>query len=248
MQSTFDNIHAKQPVFTQDKLEAKKRAERLASADGTNPEAQLDKDSFMKLLLTELQYQDPTAPMDSAKMLQQTSQLATLETQESTNKLMKQLAGQISASSHMNVIGTLGKMAVLNSDISIDKDHKTANLSITFEHDVKSGTITILDNKNNIVDTLKIADIHKGFHPFTWEGVNQDGNAVPNGDYSVKIEYQDPSGVTYRPDYSKGHVVEGVKFDKDGKALLKINGNFTPLDKIKEFYENQQNSQESPQS
>ena len=75
--------------FTVDKLKAKKEAEALARANGTNPHAQLDKDAFMKLLLTELQYQDPTSPMDSEKMLTQTSQLATLETQENTNQMMK---------------------------------------------------------------------------------------------------------------------------------------------------------------
>jgi flagellar basal-body rod modification protein FlgD len=39
----------------------------------------LSKDDFMTLLLVELQHQDPTEPMDSEKILSQTSQLATLE-------------------------------------------------------------------------------------------------------------------------------------------------------------------------
>ena len=45
----------------------------------------LQKDDFLKLLLVELQHQDPTEPMDSEKILSQTSQLATLESAQNTN-------------------------------------------------------------------------------------------------------------------------------------------------------------------
>ena len=58
----------------------------------------LGKDDFMKLLLLELKYQDPTAPMDSEKILTQTSQLASLESAENTNKALETLATSLSSS------------------------------------------------------------------------------------------------------------------------------------------------------
>ena len=69
-----------------------------ASTTVSNPKAVLDKDSFMKLLLVELQHQDPTDPMDADKILTQTSQLATLESASNTNKALEDLATQLGVS------------------------------------------------------------------------------------------------------------------------------------------------------
>lgn len=58
----------------------------------TKPNGVLDKDSFLKLLVAQLKYQDPMAPSDPAAMLQQSSQMAMVERlqelQESTVALL----------------------------------------------------------------------------------------------------------------------------------------------------------------
>ena len=55
----------------------------------------LDKDSFLKLMLVSLQHQDPSEPMDTEKILSQTSQLATLEASKNTNKALEGLASSL---------------------------------------------------------------------------------------------------------------------------------------------------------
>ena len=48
--------------------------------DGTSgPRNELDKDAFLKLLVAQLRYQDPTAPMDTSAFMAQTSQLTSVE-------------------------------------------------------------------------------------------------------------------------------------------------------------------------
>ena len=103
------------------------------STTASNPGAILSKDSFMKLLLVELQHQDPTAPMDSDKILTQTSQLASLETQENTNKVMTELSTQMKANMDMGAIGAIGKMASLGSNaVSVTKG-ATSKFEVYFE-------------------------------------------------------------------------------------------------------------------
>ena len=63
-------------------------ATATTSSTTVNPNGVLGKDDFLKLLLLELKYQDPTSPMDSEKILSQTSQLAGLEASENTNKAL----------------------------------------------------------------------------------------------------------------------------------------------------------------
>ena len=64
----------------------------------------LGKDDFMKLLLVQLQHQDPTEPMDSEKILTQTSQLAGLEASSNTNKALEDLAASLSNTQQFTTI------------------------------------------------------------------------------------------------------------------------------------------------
>lgn len=89
----------------------------------SNPNATLDKDAFLKLLLIELQHQDPTDPMDSDKMLTQTSQLSALEMQQNTNTTMQKmvetmqlLSNSFSTSMSTSAIGAIGKMATVSDN------------------------------------------------------------------------------------------------------------------------------------
>ncbi|HUH42926.1 MAG TPA: flagellar hook capping FlgD N-terminal domain-containing protein, partial [Sulfurimonas sp.] len=74
-------------AITSTGLNAATNAE-YAAANTSKDKSILGKDDFMKLLLVELQYQDPTEPMDTEKILTQTSQLAPLEASENTNKAL----------------------------------------------------------------------------------------------------------------------------------------------------------------
>ena len=60
-----------------------------------NPNGILGKDDFLNLLLVELQNQDPTDPMDSDKILSQTSELASLEASTNTNKALEDLTAAL---------------------------------------------------------------------------------------------------------------------------------------------------------
>ena len=200
----------------------------------TNPGAKLDKDAFMKLLLTELQYQDPTAPMDSEKMLTQTSQLATLETQENTNAMMEKLANQMGNSMNMYALSAIGKMASIGSNaVTLEKDVIT-KFEIYFEKPVQSGQLIIEDRNGDIVRTVELEEGKAGVKAFEWDGTDDDGNMLPEGYYSVKAEYLDTDSEQQTTQFGV-YPVESVRMD-GGEAYIKLGSSYVPLEYIKEFY------------
>ncbi len=217
-----------------------KQAETVKTAPGAavNPKSKLDGQAFMKLLLTELKYQDPTQPMDSEKMLAQTSQLATLETQESTNKLMKELAQQLKeqtkSGANAYAISAIGKIADMG-DVKLAVDDKSTRLAfeLYLEKPVKSGTITIKDKDDKVIRTQAMEEGKSGVEQFVWDLKNSSGARVPNGAYKVSVNYKDKDGKEYKSELGK-YPVEGVKF-KEGKALLKLGSKYIPMTDIKEF-------------
>lgn len=221
--------------FTVNNQAAKKSADALQKAAGTNPNAQLDKDAFMKLLLTELQYQDPTSPMDTEKMLTQTSQLAALEMQENTNKMMQKLADQLKNSTNMYAVSVLGKMAKIGDSGIIKEEGKGVNFVGFLENAAKGGKINIRDNNGRLVRTLEFGEAKAGANTFEWDGKDSSGNEAKAGTYSVEISYVDTAGKVKNGGVGN-YLVEGVKF-VDGVAQVKVGGQYVSIDKVKEFTE-----------
>ena len=213
----------------------------LAALTGTgvNPDSILGKDDFMKLLLTELQYQDPTSPMDSDKILSQTSQLAALETQEKTNKALEALTASFTQNKNFAAVSAIGKYARLDNKINLTQDTKgnlnPVNFELNFEEEAKEGTVEIYDEKNRLVKVMKIGEVTKGKHPFTWDGLTDAGEKATPGTFTIVANYYNPDGVKLQADFGS-YKIESVKFD-DARTYVKLNGSFIPFDKIAEIYE-----------
>lgn len=206
-----------------------------AQTGGTNPGGILGKDDFLKLLLTELQYQDPTAPMDTEKILAQTSQLATLESSDNTNKALEALSASLQNSQQFSTISAIGKTADLGYDtISANGDGTSTDFEMYFPSDAQSGTISITDSNGNTVDTIDLGTNAKGVYQFNWNGKDTSGNIVDAGLYHVNASYLDANNQTQSTRVG-AYPIESVKFDGTN-TQLKVGSGYVPLASIKEVY------------
>jgi flagellar basal-body rod modification protein FlgD len=200
----------------------------------TNPNGVLKKNDFLKLLLTQLQYQDPTAPTDTAKILSQTSQLATLEASTNTQKALDNLAASLGTAQQFSTISAIGKTADLGSDAITLKKGKSSTFEVYFPKAVQKGSIVITDKNGATVKTLDVGTNPAGVYKFTWDGTDSATNAVNGGIYHVNATYSDSKGVTQSTRLG-AYPIEAVRFDK-GKTLVKVGSNYVPLANIKEVY------------
>ncbi len=194
----------------------------------------LGKDDFLKLLLVELQYQDPTAPMDSEKILSQTSQLATLESANNTNKALEELAAALGSSQQFNTIAAIGKMADIGSNAIIHEEGKDTTFDMYFQDDVKFGSVEILDGDGNILKTLSIDEKTKGVYQFDWDGTDGFGNSLKSGIYYVTASYTNQNDEKQKTRMG-AYPIESVKFD-GADTYVKLGSSYVKLEDIKEVY------------
>ncbi|EAL5981830.1 flagellar basal body rod modification protein, partial [Campylobacter coli] len=193
----------------------------------------------------ELQHQDPTDPMDSDKMLTQTSQLSALEMQQNTNttmqkmvETMQKLSDSFSTSMSTSALGAIGKMATVSDNkIKLTGADELIALKMYLPEDSDENGVTleIYDSNNKLVFSEKsdAKSISQGLFTMEWPGRNNDGVYAGDGKYTVKMVYNNKNGEKITANYGT-YPIEGIVF-KNGVAHAKMAGKEVPFDAISEI-------------
>ncbi len=197
-----------------------------------NPNSILGKDDFLKLLLLELKYQDPTAPMDSEKILTQTSQLAAMEASSNTNKALEALAASLNSSMQYSGIAAIGKIADTGSNAVVLEKGGKVDFELYYPNDVTTGNVNILDNNGNVLRTMAIGATDAGIAKYTWDGKNNNGATLDEGIYYVESTYTKADGTSATSRVGL-YPIEAIKFDS-GKTYAKLGSNYVDFSSIKE--------------
>lgn len=140
-------------------------------------------DYFLKLLVAQMNNQDPLNPMDSAQM---TSQLAQLNTVQGINKLSTQLdtlLGDVSSSQSLQASSLVGHNALVPGT-TLDLANGQAVGGVNLASDVDKLTITVKDGSGTVVHTAQLGKQDAGLVNFVWDGTTDTGTAATAGTYT----------------------------------------------------------------
>jgi len=201
-----------------------------------NPKSQLDKDAFMKLFLAQLKMQDPTNPMDTDKMLEQTAYLSTMEMNNNMQKSLDNLSKTLTSANQFSTLSAIGKMADTgNRYVNVTDDDKSTSFDLYFGDDISSGNVIIKDKSGNIVKTFPLEAHTKGVLNFDWDLTDNNGQRVKSDTYEVTAEYTTPDGSTKQTALG-AYPIESIRFE-NGEPYAKLGSNYVPFSQIKEIYE-----------
>ena len=201
-----------------------------------NPDSQLNKDAFMKLFLEELKMQDPTEPMNTEKMLEQTAQLATMEMNDNMQKSLKELSNVLSSVGKFNTISAIGKMADTGDRyINITDEMNEVDFDLYFGNNISNGKVIIKDREGNIIKTFSLEAHAKGVLSFNWDLKDSNGKRVESDSYEISAIYTTPNGEEKQTPLGT-YPIESIKFEK-GEPYAKLGSSYVSFDKIKEIYE-----------
>ncbi len=151
-----------------------------------------DMNTFLTLLTTQLKYQDPLDPMDTAEFTNQLVQYSSVEQAIQTNEKLDNLLSLNIANLGAQAVSYIGKTAQVLGDVMPLEDGK-AKATYTLNKDVSSATITIKNMNGEVVYT-ETAERTAGTHEFTWDGKDKDGNQLEDGAYQIVVGTKVASG------------------------------------------------------
>ena len=202
-------------------------------AAATTPSQSLDKNAFLKLLVAQLQHQDPTNTQDPSEMIQQLTGFSTLEQITALGTQIQGLQVQTQGLFQAQVAGLVGKkIMVPGNAVSLQGGQATIglNLSASAQH----VTITIKDASGNVVRTLSQDGMNAGAQKVVWDGKDAQGTALPDGNYTVEANATDASGKAVTVVTTSYLKVDAVSF-KDGVVYLVAGGKTFSLSDVTEI-------------
>jgi len=201
-----------------------------------NPDSQLNSDEFMQLFLAELQQQDPTDPMDTDKMLEQTAYLSTMEMNENMQTTLDNLSQTLSTSTQFSTLSAIGKMADTGYRyLNVTDEDTSTDFDLYFGDDIASGNVQIKDKNGNIVKTFPLEAHTKGVLNFEWDLTDDNGQRVPSDTYEVTATYTSPDGTEHNTALG-AYPIESIRFE-NGQPYAKLGSSYVPFDQIQEIYE-----------
>lgn len=152
----------------------------------------LGSDVFLRLLVTQLQSQDPTNPVQNEDFVAQLAQFTTLEQATGTNKLLEQLIGQDAQRTQLDLVNLIGRTVVTEGDtVSLGKADE-ATLAYALSETASRVNIEVLGPNKTILRTLSsTAPETPGVHEVQWDGMNESGDRVPEGVYQFRVKAED---------------------------------------------------------
>ena len=210
-----------------DNLRLQPSAEPTATQD-------LDKDSFLKLLVTQLQNQNPLEPMENTEFIGQMAQFSSLEQQVQTNSNLSELALATSAQISSQAVNLVGKQVMVPGD-HVELVDTEADIHLSLPASIATGQVEVVDENGDVVRRIRLGAQSEGPLTVTWDGRDDEGRVVEPGSYRIRAEGLDAQGRTVDIATHLLARVDAVVFEA-GIPRLRAGGRMVNLGDVREVH------------
>lgn len=148
---------------------------------------------FLKLLVTQLNNQDPLNPMENAELTSQLAQMSTVSGIEKLNNTLSGLVNQTGSNQVLQAASLIGYHVLSPGDSLTTtapedgKDPAVQAFAVQLPGTAADVQIKIVDASGKTVRTIEAGSMTEGVNAVTWDGKDDQGNAVAAGSYKFTV-------------------------------------------------------------
>lgn len=188
------------------------------AAVATKSSSQLDQESFLKLMTTQLKTQDPFDPVDNTQMVAQMAQFSSVAGIAEMNTSLKSISDSIAASRIGDAASWIGRSALVSSDIATPLSDGSYIGEVELPKDATSMTLSLVDANGEVKHSEVLGAQAKGTIAFAWDGKNVDGTQT-SGPLQVIVSAANADG-RVTPTVSTWTGINGVQSPASGTTKL----------------------------
>ncbi len=207
-----------------------------AAPSTTNGQGQVDKLQFLKLLTTQLQYQDPLNPMDNTQFTAQLAQFSSLEQLTSLNNGMDSLIAAQAGTANLQALSYLGHQVAAPTDHLSLPESGDAPFQIQLPDGADDVVVTVRNASGSVLATKHLGALSPGLHTAVWDGQTNDSVRAAAGDYAVEVGAMDSDGNPVAARLFGNQQVTGIDLSGSEPAVLTPSGS-VPLSQVVQLTE-----------
>lgn len=200
----------------------------------------MGRNEFLKLLVTQLENQDPLEPLKDQEFV---AQLATFSSLEQLIDMNKRMDGLLSGQTDLvnsQALNLVGRAVVADTAGQVRVDGASAE-EVIYElpQTTSKVSIEIADSTGKVVRAFDSDQITAGRHSFRWDGLDDADHAVADGTYTVRISTNDGKTTAKLRTFTV-LPVDGIRFDASGLSMIS-RGRVIPFSSVLEVRDGNSN-------
>ncbi len=178
-------------------------------------------DRFLKLLVAQLNNQDPMNPMDNAQMTSQMAQINTVTGIQQVNDTLKSMAEQFTAMQVLQGSSMVGHDVLIEGN-TLTAKNGVASGAIDMAGRAESVKIDILSPGGQVVQTINLGALDAGRFNFDWDASSYQGVGDPSFKVTATLGGKtiDSTSMTRASVVSVGSDNTGMKVQLQGRAAV----------------------------
>ena len=188
--------------------------------------------NFLTMLVTQMNNQDPLNPLDNSQLTSQLAQISTVSGLQTMSGTLNQLLTQTAASRAMDSASLIGKTVMVPGSAVSVSGGVPGKIGVDIPSTADAVSVQVLDKAGNVVRTIDMKGQTAGVHDIAWDGKNDQGAPVADGDYSFKVAAT-ANGKDVTPVALVYGKVQAISGDSSGVLVDLGNGQTANVDDVR---------------
>lgn len=189
----------------------------------TPKEQELGRDEFLKLLVAQLENQDPMNPQENGEFVAQLAQFSSLEEAQNLSKSFDGFAANFQSSQHLQATSLVGRPVHVASDTTLLGNDGAISVLAEIPVQADGATLSVYNSSGGLVDNFDLGAVQPGRNEFVWTGENAGGERYPAGVYRFEVNTSD-EGIAQRAPIFLSSNVNSVTIEPGGSLTLNLAG------------------------
>ena len=151
---------------------------------------ELGKDEFLTLLVTQMENQNPLEPQDNGEFIAQLAQFSSLEGIDNLNDTMGSFVSSYQSGMALEATALVGRKVQVDTDEAWMQQGELFTGVVQLPVSSPDVRLSIYDSSGQLVRNVNMGSQPAKDHDLMWDGLNNDGEPLPSGLYTVKAEAQ----------------------------------------------------------
>lgn len=188
-------------------------------------------DDFLKLLIAQLQNQDPLQPMDNQQFAVQLATFNSLEQLIGINNKLGALQTSQGATNQFNAASLIGKAITSNGNTLNLQTGNPAAITYQLSGNAARVVVNVQDSSGALVRQMVAGAQSAGDQSILWDGKDAAGKSAPAGLYSFEVNAFDLNGKQVQASGRIKGTVTGVRLD-GAEPVLELGALQVPLSAV----------------